>query len=312
MRKVVRAATMALMCTIPALLVIAYAYAVVGSTAAATVDRPGLSLRVKPGPDPATRLKLIMGMRGRESEGFRLDALLVTAVVAPGQRISLRLTLWNVTDAILHFGEGSPEHDFALIVENDQGKQLSPTKDTSFGSALYRDIQPGESLEYLYHVDRMYDLSAIGRYRITASMRVPRLDGEGWTDVVADTVVLTVSEQPQTGGPSAAIPATERRATASTKPPVARVEPRMLAVRPVLEDHGFNVVWRDKEKTLVATSGDVTATFRAGSNLLVVDDQNINMGRPARLVKGRLEAPVHAISLVTKLPASRAWRERQR
>jgi len=143
----------------------------------------------------AARTKSTMDRRGLIAEGFRLTAAFQNSTVAPGQPVGLSFALENRTAQALRFWESYPELDYNLIVLNARGDQLPATRDGSaVVSMVWRDAQPGEVLAYTYALDEMYDISAVGKYRITASRRVPRLDGNGWTEVVSNTVVLKVVE----------------------------------------------------------------------------------------------------------------------
>jgi len=145
----------------------------------------------------AARTKSIIERRGLISEGFVLTAALEKSTVAPGQAVGLSLALDNCTPEVLRLWEEYPELGDRLIVLNARGDQLPPTRYGSVaGRVVWRDAQPWEMLAYTYGLNDMYDISAVGEYRITASRRVPRLDGNGWTEVVSNTVVLRVVEQP--------------------------------------------------------------------------------------------------------------------
>jgi hypothetical protein len=135
-----------------------------------------------------------MAKRGMAAEGFLLSAWLPKATVARGEQVWLWLTLQNVSDKVLFFQRTVPEADFPLVVQDAAGRTLSPKKDAITVSCLGIEVQPGECLVRDYRLNRMYDFSAPDKYSITATARVLRLDGDGWTDVVADTVILTVTE----------------------------------------------------------------------------------------------------------------------
>jgi hypothetical protein len=130
------------------------------------------------------------------SEGFRLRAWLPRPAIAPGEDAQLWLTLENMSNKALWFQRTVPEADFPLVVQDARGRTLLPSREAFTVSCLDIELAPGECLVRNYRLKRIYDLPTGGRYSITATARVRRLDGKGWTDVVADTVALTVTEVP--------------------------------------------------------------------------------------------------------------------
>jgi hypothetical protein len=145
----------------------------------------------------AAQTESIMERRGLTVDGLRLTALSASPTVAPGQRVELTISLENHTMQVVRLSDTYPELDYSLVVLNARGDQLSPKQDGSaVASMRFRDAQPGQALAYSYDLNATYDLSEPGEYRITASRKVPPFDGEGWAEVVSNTVVLRVVEQP--------------------------------------------------------------------------------------------------------------------
>ena len=238
-----------------------------------------------------------------ELAGFLVRAELPEATVAPHEPTStLKLTVRNVTGEALVMAESYPESDYRLSVVNERGEPISP-KPTAPSGAWKRIlvlVQAGEEVASEYDLNRMYDLPAGGRYAITAKRYFFRLDGEGigWSE--SNTVTLTVS--------NTALSSKEpSRTPGDTSPPakIARATPKarvpMLPIRPVLERSGFRVSWDNAQRKATATTAKFTATVEVDNNVLLLGSQRVEMGKPAKLVNGKLLLPGYAISLIRAL-----------
>ena len=149
--------------------------------------------------------------QGEESEGFTLKAELDQNTVHPsvhprvkGARLSLTLTNVGTTERTVVFGYRAID---AFYIQNPCGKQcrLVIEKDSPISSRITRTLKPGakftetydtEYICYNYSYDTRYtsfDFSDIGEYKITAGRKIPKLNGEGYVDVISNTVVLTVT-----------------------------------------------------------------------------------------------------------------------
>lgn len=248
--------------------------------------------------------------KGLISEGFLLYAELEKPVVAPGQPVVLRLSLMNTTDKNLDLSLGDPEQDYWIDLKNARGERLSDVvdrfvvKDASgftwpkSSDKVVLPLEPGKKHTYEYPISKIFNLSALGEYHITASRKVYRLDGVGYADVVSDTVILTVSDNPQNpqAAVSQSIPCKNEKVT---KPINTDTSPQLVEVRPILERQGCSLMWNADKGKVTVTARGFSATFQVGSSILVVDDRKMKMSSPAILVNGRLRAPSDAVSQIT-------------
>ena len=211
----------------------------------------------------------------------------------------LPLTLYNATQGVLGVSESYPEHDYVLTITDGRGQIIPPIGDASeVARNISRWLQPGEQITDEYNLKRMYNLTSPGCYTITATRRVPRLDGEGIAGVSSGEAVLTISADPllvQTSrtAPPAACDIERPGASAGN------AGPRMVAVRPILERHGFRVAWNSIERMMMASKGRLVAKVEADKDTMVLAGENVKMGQPAKIVNGQLCAPGQAISLIT-------------
>jgi acetolactate synthase regulatory subunit len=63
----------------------------------------------------------------------------------------------------------------------------------------------------------------------------------------------------------------------------------MLLIRPILERNGFRVSWDKAQQKATAKIAKLTATVEADNSVLLLGGQRVGMGRPAKLVSGRLQ-----------------------
>jgi hypothetical protein len=243
---------------------------------------------------------------GTVSEGFRARAELPQPVVTVGQLGKLRLTIQNTAAAPLLLAESYPEHDYSLTVTDARGELIAPTADaSSVWKRILRRVEPGEEIADEYDLKKMYDLPGVGDYSIGAKRRVFRLDGEGTADVESNTVVLTVCEDSDTAKASPPI-----RGEGSEPGIVAKAFkptriPALVAVRPILERHGFRVTWNPRAQRLTATKGKLAATIETGKDAIFLAGAKVELTQPAMLVNGQLCAPGQAISQITTFAADR-------
>ena len=240
--------------------------------------------------------------RGLTSGGFQLEAALAQPVVAVGEPITLRLVCRNVTGVPLI----SWQAVCWLSLRDSSGNEIPMRlrSEVEIDVSMTRiAVPPGGESVLEYPVSEMYDLSTVGEYEITANRRVLRLDGEGLADAVSNTVVLTVSDNPQNAQATAAPNLTsENRKTAKSLD--ASAKPRLVAVRPILQRHGCRLTWdASMGEATVSTANGQRAIIRANSDVLVVGSGEMKMWSPAKVVNGRLHAPGDAISQIVWLCA---------
>jgi hypothetical protein len=240
---------------------------------------------------------------GPWEEGFQLQAQLVEAPVAPGDGESLlpyepilRLTFRNATDRTLVVWDTSPEVNYDLTIRSAAGGVVKPLSELPGGIArnMRLNIQPGETLVSDYHLIRVYGVLADGEYTIVARRGVISWEGEGRSYLV-DSLPLRVAVS---GGRMSELPASTIGSDAMGKVP-ALSESGMLAVRPILERHGFQLVWDGKKRAMTATKGKLVAVVTAEREAMVLAGQETEIGRPAKIINGQLSAPGQAISLIT-------------
>jgi hypothetical protein len=243
--------------------------------------------------------------RGVVSEGFTLEIELEKPTVVPGRPVILRLLLTNRTDETLHFAESGPIRDYWLDVKDGQGKRLCAEQDIRDADARsIQSLAPLDERSYKYRVDRMYDISSPGTYTITASRQVLRLDGQGFGNVVSNTVKLVISEDQQLALGSTR---PKSRNAGEVAPSNSGAKPRLVPVRSLLEDRACRVVWDSSlRQVTVMTANGLRAIIKAGSDTLVLSGRSFKMWSPATVVSGRLYAPGDALSQITAFATSKA------
>jgi hypothetical protein len=231
--------------------------------------------------------------RGAVREGFQLLLDLPESPPTAEAPVLLRLGLQNVSDQVLLVAESSPQHDYRLSVATASGETVAPTRDPGpIERRVLREVLPGEVLVDQYDLTKMYGVLPDGGYSIVARRCVLRLDGEGTVEIESARIAISVSR-----GQVWQIPSTPAAS------PAAKVEsasqPPLVAVRAILERHGFQVAWDANGRALKAAKGSSLAVIAAGSSVMSFAGQDLRMGREARLIEGRLCAPGNAISLLT-------------
>jgi hypothetical protein len=137
-----------------------------------------------------------MEQRGLPVDGVVLIASVKMCAIAPGDPVMLILSLHNQGRQPQHFGISSnPSINFPLIIQNSKGQQVSLIQPITRGrgSSLTSMLSPNRDLSTIYPISQNYDLSAIGTYRITTIFRIFTPDVQHQSDVVSNTVILTVS-----------------------------------------------------------------------------------------------------------------------
>lgn len=245
--------------------------------------------------------------KGGISEGFTLRAELKQSVVAPGQPVTLSLSLLNCSSATLLSAEPYPDPAYLLDVRNAKGERLSRiVEKDQFGyvwpstneGCIVFPVAPGESRAREYVV-KAYDMSEPGVYQITVAQGVFRLDGEGGAHVVSNTALLTVAANPQVirAASVGSVPSKNGRII---RPRGADAHPRLIEVRTVLERHGCRLRWYPASaEAAVSAANGTRAAITANSNILVLDGKKVRMWSAAKVVNGQLQAPGDAVSQIT-------------
>jgi hypothetical protein len=141
---------------------------------------------------------------GEEVEGFRLSIAVDEDEFTPDQPIFLRVTLKNVgSDKIQVEKVGSiRSYKMAVLLPRTEkqapltlrGKRLleSPlAKATSFGLAA--DEEATDTI----HLNRVFDMTLSGTYKVTVKRMVPKRDGsDEYTYVTSNAIEITIKERP--------------------------------------------------------------------------------------------------------------------
>jgi hypothetical protein len=143
----------------------------------------------------ASDVASLMDVTSRTLDGLRLTSMLPRASAVSGQRVALAVVLQNVGVETMSCWESSlSERDMRCIVEGPLGIVLPTVEGLATIEGRIVAIRPGETVNRDFDVNRFYDLSAPGEYRITAVRRMPT--PRGWAFLVSNTVVLTVAPKP--------------------------------------------------------------------------------------------------------------------
>jgi hypothetical protein len=138
-------------------------------------------------------------LSGEASEGFQLSAGIENKQFRIGEPIVLKLTIRNSTKQVLYLTETSPESDYKLLVKNEYGERVPLTE---FGQRLLNNkeefrvigvkVKSGEERKDSIEVSRLHEMTVPGTYSITASRTVKNRNGKGWSEVVSNTINITI------------------------------------------------------------------------------------------------------------------------
>jgi hypothetical protein len=141
---------------------------------------------------------------GPETEGFRLSIAIDEDEFTPDEPIFLRVTLKNVGDDEVQVEKVGLIRSYktAVLLPRTEkqapltlrGKRLleSPlAQATSFGLAA------NEEATDTIHLNRVFDMTLSGPYKVTVKRMVPKRDGsDEYTYVVSNTLEITIKERP--------------------------------------------------------------------------------------------------------------------
>ena len=80
------------------------------------------------------------------------------------------------------------------------------------------------------------------------------------------------------------------------QPPVIDNGRTMVPLRAIFEALGASVDWEQSTQTVTAIRGDVTVSLTIGSNILIINGDDIELDVPAQIVGGRTLVPVRAVA----------------
>jgi uncharacterized protein (DUF58 family) len=132
---------------------------------------------------------VVTGNSGTTIRPFSLTIRLLQNVAKVGSEIRVQVVLTNTSDHEIGILKSAPEADYIVEVRDTRGKMAPDTdfrrkqKDpasvkVSTASPLYT-LKPGESLRDEIQVERLYEMSAPGKYSIQVSRTVPEEMGSG-------------------------------------------------------------------------------------------------------------------------------------
>ncbi|HEY0550156.1 MAG TPA: hypothetical protein VGF13_11195 [Verrucomicrobiae bacterium] len=137
---------------------------------------------------------------GTVSEGIVMGTRFTKITYAAEEPIELQILVRNVSEQATHFAGGlAPTDDFKIAVSDGENRlvpelrDLVPSTGSDFQRRLNKTIMragskpfplPPETQHiYLIRLDELFDLDRSGRYFVTATHGVPKLDGSGYGEV---------------------------------------------------------------------------------------------------------------------------------
>lgn len=149
---------------------------------------------------------------GKVSEGWQMEAEPDTFWFQQGKNINLRFAQWNrtKTDQVVLLGDDEKlihldvtDQDGKPIAQTEHGKNLNnPLMRGSFYSTFFKQLKPGEKVEYTVSLNKLFDVSKPGVYYVTGynytgviSAEKPKSKVEtkkAETKIVARTFQITV------------------------------------------------------------------------------------------------------------------------
>ncbi len=235
---------------------------------------------------------------GVVSEGFVLTAELESASVVVGNPVMLKLVLWNASKKKLVIDDSNPTADYSLHF-------FGATPPVVVGSATDRitwrnvdmDVEPGQKIAASFAIDKKFQLTP-GIYKFVATRAVRRLDGNGYADVVSNSVELTILPKSSQIAKPASAPSGSRQASSHSSRGKQAKDP-MINIRGILEREGFVVHWDSEAKMVTAAAAHgCAASIVAGSRKMVLRGESVQMGRSARIDKGRIYVPKSDVSRI--------------
>jgi len=141
------------------------------------------------------------------SEGFRLSLRFDKAQYFPGEPMTARVLLRNISDRELLYSWDGTDWSFPFTVLDDRYNRrpdLKPTEPNGLGRIRCPTYSKTQR-QFLIRLDPHYSLTGPGGYSITVRTHVPRLDGFGLSEIASGTAhirVLLPRSVPQTNSPA--------------------------------------------------------------------------------------------------------------
>nr|WP_162463254.1 WG repeat-containing protein [Paenibacillus psychroresistens] len=80
-----------------------------------------------------------------------------------------------------------------------------------------------------------------------------------------------------------------------SQPPVLLNEKTVVPMRAIFEALGAQLIWNDKDKSVIATRGTLSIYLKIGDNKAKVNDEDIILDQPAALINGNTMVPVRFV-----------------
>jgi len=141
---------------------------------------------------------------GKEVHGFRLSVVTDKQHYISGEAVFCTVRLKNLTDEskelpvefigniyrfTVLFPDGNP------VPLTLKGKRLLGDGGPQAGSGTSRPVEPGDCrVVNVSQLNRLYDMTLEGEYRISVSTRVPKSDDTGWTRIASNVAKMTIKE----------------------------------------------------------------------------------------------------------------------
>ena len=135
---------------------------------------------------------------GPPSEGFQLSAKVEIVSTAYGDSPVLKLSIKNVTSEILRLVVTTSVRDYQVTITNENGEALPLTdygrqRQEAEGRRMLIEVQAEEEVQDEIPLGKLYNLTTNGTYSVTVKRKVFRRSGEGFAEVVSNTVKFTIS-----------------------------------------------------------------------------------------------------------------------
>jgi hypothetical protein len=144
------------------------------------------------------KIELDEQLWGDAREGFALSMILDQKEVKAGLPVILTVIIKNVSRESLPLLETQTELDFDFIVLDESGKNVNELKYQKelLKIPIFRLIKitylPEQMKEYKFFLNRRFDMSVIGKYKIQARRKVYKIKGEGVDFALSREEILTI------------------------------------------------------------------------------------------------------------------------
>jgi len=147
---------------------------------------------------------------GPETNGCVMSIKAEKEEIPACERIIIKIYIKNVGETRLPIVERDIYRDITFNIEDEKGKVASLT---SFGNKMMKpstvitrggfDLQSGDEVDYQKSINRIYDMTCLGEYKITAKRNILKRDEKGnlvkdengyvEVEVVSNTITVKVT-----------------------------------------------------------------------------------------------------------------------